>query len=56
MRNILLKLYSRITNYRFHRMLRSGLKLPNYYNALKVEEIRAKAAASLLAEIRLLLV
>jgi hypothetical protein len=28
-------------------MLRRGLELPNYYDALKIEEIRAKAAASL---------
>jgi hypothetical protein len=49
MRSMLLKFYSLITNYRFHRILRSGLELPKYYAALKVEEIRAKAAASLTA-------
>lgn len=47
MRNLLLKLYSLITNYRFHKALTKPLALPSFNSNLQVEEIRAKATASL---------
>jgi hypothetical protein len=46
-RNILLRLYSLVSNYRLRGMLKKGLDPPNYYNTPKMEEIRAKASASL---------
>jgi hypothetical protein len=45
-RNSLLWLYCVFTNYRFRKLL-PDLQIPDYYSKLTIEEIRAKATASL---------